>query len=334
MAAWLRFGGPRLPAETDAVIDRVAEGDLAAVITGITGETEGSGIRIWYESMPPVGRERGVVLLFMAIGGDALFWPPAFLRALTGAGYRVIRFDQRGTGASDWMRGWSRAHPYTLVDMARDAIAVLDAVGADRAHLIGLSFGGLGAQEVAILQPNRVASLTLMSTSPDPTDPTLPEPRVARLALRAIRGLPLLRYRLRGGPHALVKERIAKIISLNGPEGLDVAEVAALVLYDLRERHGMNLRAPVQHQSAVAATRPWTAALATLAVPTLVVHGTDDDVVPIEHGRRLAASIPGAAHLWLAGVGHVFPYPASAGVEGAILAHLDSAGRDPTTGRR
>ena len=220
--AWLRFGGPRLPAEIDAVIDQVAEGDLAGVVTGTTGETDASGIRIWYELIPPGGRERGVVLLFMALGGDALFWPPAFLRALSGAGYRVIRFDQRGTGASDWMPGWSRAHPYTLVDMARDAVAVLDAAGTERAHLIGLSFGGMVAQEVAILQPHRVASLTLMSTSPDPTDPTLPEPRVGRLALRAIRGLPLLKYRLRGGPHALVKERIAKIISLNGPKGIDV----------------------------------------------------------------------------------------------------------------
>ena len=122
-------------------------------------------------------------------------------------------------------------------------------------------------QEVAILQPQRVASLTLMSTSPDPTDPTLPEPRVGRLALRVIRGLPLLKYRLRGGPHALVKERIAKIISLNGPEGIDVAEIAALVLYDLRERHGVNLQGALQHQAAVAATRPRSAALAMLCRP-------------------------------------------------------------------
>ena len=167
-----------------------------------------------------------------------------------------------------------------------------------------------------------------MSTSPDPTDPTLPEPRVGRLALLAIRGLPLLRYRLRGGPRSLVKERIAKIISLSGPEGVDVEENAALVLYDLRERHGVNLGAPLQHQASVAATRPRTAALATLAVPTLVVHGTDDDVMPFEHGRRLAAMIPDAAHLWLEGVGHVFPYPVSADVEGEILAHLDLACRD------
>lgn len=329
LAAWLRFGGPRLPAGIDAVIDRLAASDLEGVVTGTTGETEASGIRIWYESIPPVGPERGTILLFISLGGDGILWPPAFLRVLRDAGYRVIRFDQRGTGASDWMPEWSREHPYTLVDMARDAIAVLDATGTERAHLIGLSFGGMVAQEVAILQPHRVASLTLMSTSPDPTDPTLPEPRVGRLALLAIRNLPLLRYRLRGGPSALVKERIAKIISVTGPEGVDVEENAALVLYDLRTRNGLNLRALRQHQAAVAATRSRAAALATLAVPTLVVHGTDDDLLPFEHGRRLAASIPDAAHLWLDGVGHVFPYPPSAGVEGAILAHLDSAAEGP-----
>jgi pimeloyl-ACP methyl ester carboxylesterase len=215
--------------------------------------------------------------------------------------------------------------------MARDAIAVLDATGTDRAHLIGLSFGGMVAQEVAILQPRRVASLTLMSTSPDPTDPTLPEPRVGRLALLAIRNLPLLKYRLRGDPRSLVKERIAKIISVTGPEGVDVEENAALVLYDLRERKGLNLRALRQHQAAVAATRPRAASLAKLAVPTLVVHGTEDDLIPFEHALRLAASIPDATHLWLDGVGHVFPYPASADVEGAILSHLESSARDRGT---
>jgi len=325
IVGWIRYGGPRLPADSDEIIDRVTHSALKDVVTGRTGETDVSGVRIWYESIPPVGPERGVLLLLMAIAGDALFWPPAFIRAFTTVGYRVVRFDQRGTGASDWVEGWDRAHPYSLIDMARDAIAVLDATGTERAHLVGLSLGGFVAQEIAILRPDRVASLTLMSTSPDPTDPSLPGPRVGRLALRAIRGLPLLKYRLRGGERNLVKERIAKTISVNGPDSIDVAEIAELVIYDLRERRGVNVKALLQHQAAVAATRSRTSALGELHVPTLVVHGTADDVVPVEHGRRLAALIPHAAHLWLDGVGHVFPYPAQAGVERRIVAHLDSA---------
>ena len=326
LAGWIRYGGPRLPSDTDEIIDRVTRSALRDVITGRTGETDASGCRIWFESIPSAVPERGVVLLLMAIAGDALFWPPAFIRALTTAGYGVVRFDQRGTGASDWLEGWDRAHPYTLVDMARDAIAVLDAAGVERAHLVGLSLGGFVAQEVAILRPGRVVSLTLMSSSPDPTDPALPEPRVGRLALRAVRSLPLLKYRLRGGERDLVKERIAKMVSVNGYDGIDVAEIAELVIYDLRERRGVNLKALRQHQVAVAATRSRTSALRDLHVPTLVVHGTADEVVPIEHGRLLAALIPDAAHLWLDGVGHVFPYPAKAGVESRIVAHLDAAG--------
>ena len=330
LVGWIRYGGPRLPADADEIIDRVMRSDISSVIEGRTGQTDASGVGIWYESIPSVGPERGVVLLLMAIAGDALFWPPAFIRALTTAGYRVIRFDQRGTGASDWVAGWDRAHPYSLVDMARDAIAVLDAAGAERAHLVGLSLGGFVAQELAILRPDRVASLTLMSTSPDPTDAALPGPRVGRLALRAIRGLPLLKYRVLGGERNLVKERIAKTISVNGADGIDVAEIAELVIYDLRERRGVNIKALRQHQAAVAATRSRTSVLRELHVPTLVVHGTDDDVVPIEHGRRLAALIPDAAQLWLDGVGHVFPYPVQAGVESRIVAHLDTAGATGT----
>ena len=103
LAAWLRFGGPRLPAGIDAVVDGVATSDLEGVVTGTTGETDASGIRIWYESIPAVGRERGTILVFISLGGDAILWPPEFLWALSGAGYRVIGFHQRGTGASDWI---------------------------------------------------------------------------------------------------------------------------------------------------------------------------------------------------------------------------------------
>ena len=135
-AAWLRFGGPRLPAGTDAVIDQVAESDLA--------RRHGHHRRDGCERHPhlvrvdppdgPGTRRRNAL---HRPRGRAIFWPPAFLRELSCEGYRVIRFDQRGTGASDWMPGWSREHPYTLVDMARDAIAVLDATGTERARLIG-----------------------------------------------------------------------------------------------------------------------------------------------------------------------------------------------------
>lgn len=323
LVAWVLRGGPRLPSDTDAIIERVSHSDLSHVVAGETGHADASGVRIWYETIPSRVPEKGVVLLNISMGGNSLFWPPSFIRGLTAAGYRVIRYDQRGTGASDWMVDWSRKHPYSLLDMAADAIAVLDAEQAEMAHLIGLSLGGFVAQEIAIAHPDRVASLTLMSSAADPTDAGLPGLRIGPLLRSALVGLPLLRYRLMGGEKNLVKEVIAKTISAYGDEGVDIEELAELVLYDLRHRRGINLRAVLQHQAAVTVTRSRYKLLPRLRIPTLVVHGTADTFVPIEHAHKLVELIPGARHLWLDGVGHQFPYPDMTAATHAIISHLD-----------
>lgn len=325
LAAWFLRGGPRLPRGTAAIIDRVSRGDLAHVVAGETGYAESSGVRIWYEAIPPEGPEQGTVLLSMALAGDALFWPPSFIRALTAAGYRVIRYDQRGTGASDWMANWDRKHPYSLLDMAADTIAVLDALQVEHAHLIGLSLGGFVAQETGIAHPDRVASLTLMSSAADPTDANLPWVRVGPLLRSTLAGLPLLRYRILGGEKNLVKEIIAKTISANGYENLNVEEMTELVLYDRRYRRGINLRAILQHQVAVAITRSRYELLPNIRVPVLVIHGTADTFLPIEHARKIVDLIPQAQHLWLEGVKHQFPYPNMPAVTQAVVSHLDHA---------
>lgn len=209
LAAHRMSRAPRLPPGTERTIARIRAGPVTGVVNGESGHAQSGAVRIWYESIPPVGAEKGVVLLSSSLGVGSLFWPPDFLRTLSAAGYRVVRYDHRGTGASSWMTGWSRKHPYSLIDMANDAIAVLDALRIDRVHLIGLSLGGFVAQEVAIAYPERVESLTLMSTSADPTDTSLPGPQLWPLIRSATAGLPLLRYRLLGGETNLVKEMLA-----------------------------------------------------------------------------------------------------------------------------
>lgn len=325
LATYVLRGGPRLPPDTDAIIERVSRGDLSHVVAGATGFADSSGVRIWYENIPPTGAQRGVVLLNSPMAGDALFWSPGFIRTLSGAGYRVVRYDQRGTGASDWIENWSRKAPYTLVEMAGDAVAVLDAVAVERAHVVGFSLGGFVAQELAIAHPDRVASLTLMSTSADPTDGSLPGPRVGWFLMSALGRLPLLRYRLRGGEQNLARQRVAGWIAFCGDDSLDVGELAEVVLYDLRERRGVNRRAVIQHHAAVTATRSRYQRLAALTAPTLVVHGTADPILPIDHGQKLSEVIPWAQHLWLEDIGHQFPYPRRLGVVDAVIAHLDQA---------
>lgn len=325
---WFLRGGPQLPSGTDEIIKQVAQSDLSHVVSGETGYVTSHGVRIWYESIPANNVKsgasvKGTVLLSFGMGGDALFWPQSFIRALTSSGYRVIRYDQRGTGNSDWIRDWSWKQPYTLTDMAADALVVLDELRVEKAHVVGLSLGGFVSQEVAIAYPERVASLTLMSTTADPGDPALPAMRTADLLRRSLAELPIARYRLLGGEVNLVKERLAKTISRNGDKDLEVEDVAASVLYDLRFRHGINLRAPLQHLVAVWSTRSRYELLTGLEVPTLIIHGTDDSVVPIEHADKLAELIPGARQLRLNGVGHECPYPGMDAVAREIIAHLE-----------
>lgn len=320
LAAYVVFGGPKLPPDTDAVIEKVLQSELPPVIRGATGFATSDGLRIWYESITPATEPKGVVLLNMSMAVDALKWPPAFIRAFTDAGYHVIRYDYRGTGMSDWVEHWDSKHPYSLMDMAEDAVAVLDALNVERAHLVGMSLGGMVAQEIAIHHPERVFSLTLMSTSGYAADPQLPSLSLWYLFTSIVQGLPNIKYRLMGGEKNLIKDRLAKMIGA-GIE-VDAQETAEVVAYDLRERKGINIRALLQHRAASDASGSRYERLKMLEVPTLVIHGTDDKMFPVDHGKRVAELIPGAEALWLEGVGHVFPYPNMGSVNARIHSHL------------
>ncbi|TVR59866.1 MAG: alpha/beta hydrolase [Spirochaetaceae bacterium] len=331
LVLFIAFGGPTLPADTDRMVDEVSRADLSHVVAGTTGMADSNGVRIWYESIDPEATPKGTVLLCLSMGGNALYWPPSYIRAFLDAEYSVIRYDHRDAGMSDRIVEWDRKNPYSLIEMAADGVAVLDALEVGKAHVVGLSLGGMVAQEIAVACPDRVASLTLMSTSGDATDPDLPGLSTRYLLGSAFKGLPLLKYRLLGGERNRVKEIIAKMSSVVGPDELDMREMAEVVLYDLRERRGVNMNAVLRHQAAVAATRGRHALLGSLSVPTLVIHGTDDRMLPFDHGKKLADSIPTAERIFLDGVGHVFPYPGMSSVTERIISFIDRA-TEPDTG--
>jgi pimeloyl-ACP methyl ester carboxylesterase len=313
---------PKLPPETDAIIDRVMQNELPELVTGETGYAMSSGVRIWYERISPQGVPRGTILLIMSNGASALEWPQSFLETYVDAGYRVVRFDHRGTGLSDLLKDWSRKNPYSVADMATDAIAVLDALSEKKAHVIGLSMGGMVAQEVAIQSPERVASLTLLMTSGDVGDPDLPGLTSRYILTQLFKGLPLLQYRLRGGEKNLIKERVAKMVAMGDPAALNIQEMAEIVLYDERNRTGVNISAAFQHQMAVTISGSRHEKLKQVNVPTLVMHGTADQLMPVEHGKKLVESIAGAKGLWIEGMGHIWPFPDMPRINEAILSHL------------
>jgi len=294
------------PEGAEQVIADTIAAPLPELVRGESGHASSDGLSIWFESLKPGRQARGTVLLIIGISNDAFGWPRSLIDALLGEGYRVVRFDNRGTGLSDWDTSGTGSHPYSLLDMASDGVAVLDALGIERAHIVGASMGGMIAQEFAAAFPDRTASLTAIMSSGHIEDPALPG--MSRRTTKALVKTKM-RYGLFGAETNRVRLHLAnRMILMGGADyELDVREVAESVLYNLRKRRGYNVRATIEHQTAVRLSGSRYAALADLRVPTLIIHGKDDPLVPIAHGRRLVDAIPGASGLWLDNMGHDIP---------------------------
>lgn len=320
-AGFIYVSGPKPPASAERVIDEVLRAQLPELVTGRTGFASNGSVRIWYEAIEPTERPKGTIILVMGISADALGWPDYFLKGLVDGGYSVIRYDHRGTGLSDWMDNWDSKHPYSLDDMAADALAVLDALEIEEAHVVGVSMGGMIAQTLAIQYPSRVLSLTSMMSSGDVTDPSLPP-----LSRDVVNGLVRahLKYGLVPTERNTVRMHIVVRQLLMG-HAIDDAHmrcVAQQVLYSLRRRKGFNRNVSPQHLAATAASGSRHAALRKLTLPTLIVHGMSDPFVPLAHGRKTADSIRHASTLWVPGMGHYIPQEFSAVLVGRILEHL------------
>ena len=242
---------------------------------------ETDGTRLYWE-------EAGAgeaVLLVMGLGMAATGWwrtIPVLARR-----FRVLAFDNRGSGRSGCPRG-----PYTLAQLVGDALAVLDAAGEARAHVYGISLGGMIAQELALRAPERVRSLVLGATSAGGADHEPPDDETTGF-LRRRAAMP-------------AEEGVwASIPYLYGTATL--ARAAGRVAEDVEQR----LRFPLdsrgyQAQLAAAATHDVSARLTAIGAPALVLHGDADRIVPVGNGRRLADGLPKASYRELAGAGHLY----------------------------
>ncbi|MFK7925338.1 MAG: alpha/beta fold hydrolase [Bacteroidia bacterium] len=311
-----------LPAEAERIIAAAVESP-SVPLQGKEGYAYNGETKIWYEVIEPqaVDSIKGSLLLIMGISNDALGWPQYFLDPLVEAGYRVIRYDNRATGLSDWGEDWDEANSYTLTDMAADGIAVLDQLNVEKAHIIGVSLGGMIAQETALAFPERVISLTSMLSSANMADDSLPG-----INMDIIQELILaqIRYGLLPGEANQVRLMISVRQSLQGDKDypIDLEGTAQAVLYNLRERNGMNNQAFKQQSAAVMSSGSREEALQELQIRTLIVHGTADPLIPFAHGQKCAQLIPGAKHLWVEGMGHDIPAAVSPQILTAIFAHL------------
>ena len=271
-----------------------------------------TGIELAYED---IGEGEPLVLI-MGIGTQLIHWPDGFCQHLVELGYRVIRFDNRDVGLSSKLDGIRTAPPtklirrallglpvsapYTLVDMAADTVGLLDALGIERAHVVGASMGGMIAQTMAIHHPARVRSLTSIMSNTGERRHSIADPRATKALLT-----PAPRTREQAEDRALhVLRAIGGDLDKFPIDEDRIREVASLA-FD----RGVYPQGFVRQLAAICASEPRTAALARVRVPTAVIHGTRDPLVRPVGGRATARAIPGAKLRMIEGMGHSLPAP-------------------------
>jgi pimeloyl-ACP methyl ester carboxylesterase len=244
-------------------------------------------------------REDPAMLLIMGRSGSMDFWQDELCERLAAGGRFVIRYDLRDTGRSvHYPVGAPR---YSGSDLVADAVGLLDALGLARAHLVGLSMGGAFAQVAALDHPDRVASLTLIATSPAGPDPDLPKMTDESVAQFTALAAPDW-----SDPDSVVEYGVAFSRVLAG-RGRPFDADGTRALWRRAVARSVSMKASFANHGAIDGTDRWRERLGEVRAPTLVIHGTDDPVFPPAHGAALAAEIPGAELLLLEGVGHELP---------------------------
>ena len=270
-----------------------------------------NGIEIEYETLG--AKSNPAILLIMGLGAQLTLWSDAFCEGLAAKGFYVVRFDNRDCGLSTDFDSWGQADlpaaimklmtgkkieaPYLVGDMAADAVGLVEALGLERAHMIGASMGGMIAQVAAAKYPARTRSLvSIMSTS---SRPGLPQGKPE--AIKATLERPATSDRETMVRHYMMLRRT--IGSPAYPES--DAEMRRLVERNIDRRY---YPAGVGRQYlAILASGDRVELLKTVKVPTLVIHGADDPLLPQEGGRDVAALVPGAQLEIYPGMGHDLP---------------------------
>lgn len=281
----------------------------------------GDGITLCYDTFGDPSNP--TLLLVMGLGAQMISWYDELCEEFAAKGFHVVRFDNRDAGLSTFLPepvdvfqvmqliggGEPADGPYLLSDMARDAIGLLDHLGVAQAHVVGASLGGMIAQTMAIEHPERLASLTsIMSTT---GDPDVGQPTAVALGV-LLAPPPQTRDEM--------AERRVKAAEAWGSTGLwDEAEVRQHAFDSYDRKHDP---AGVARQLvAILASGSRTEALRTLEVPTLVIHGTFDNLVAPTGGERTAEAIPDAKLLLVEGMGHDLPKALWPQVVDAITTH-------------
>lgn len=292
-----------------------------------------NGIDIEIEDSGPdaSGQPRPAVLLIMGLGMQLVAWPPVLVQALVDAGFRVIRLDNRDIGLSQkfdhlgkpnlvwasikYKLGLAVKSPYSLQDMAADALAVLDALQVDKAHVVGVSMGGMIAQRIALAAPARVLSLTSIMSSSGARGLPQAEPRVMRVLLS----------RPAASDADSVINHYVRLFKAIGSPGFPVDNSELREQIALAVKRSFHPAGVLRQMAAIVADSRRATELAGLRVPTLVLHGKADPLVPFACGEDTAQRIPGARLVGIEGMGHDLPAGVVERVLEPLIVHLKVA---------
>ncbi len=284
----------RAPTETPVV-----SGELLAPV--------GNEVELCYQTYGDADGEP--LLLVMGLGGPMTWWDDDLCRLLAMEGFYVVRYDNRDTGRSTRIRarvtrsqlvrafgGRNVRTPYSMADLAGDAVALLDHLGLESAHIAGISMGGMIAQTVAIEHPRRVRSLTSIMSTTGKRTVGWQDPRL----------IPALIAPRKPGRESYVETSVAfwdVIGSPSYPHDREVLRDRAGVTFD----RGYSASGVMRQMLAILTQPDRSHRLRSLRVPALVVHGLADKMVHVSGGRSTAAAIPGAELVLVDGMGHDLP---------------------------
>jgi pimeloyl-ACP methyl ester carboxylesterase len=290
--------------------------------------TAANGIELEYDTFGD--RSAPPLLLVMGLGAQMVLWEDEFCAALAERGFFVVRFDNRDIGQSTQLdaagvpnifvamqaaaTGQPMSAPYTLADMADDTVALMTALDMERAHVVGASMGGMIVQTLAIRHPTRLLSATsIMSTT---GDPALPQATPAAMAA------------LLTPPPSDREGNVARNVEawrVIGSPGFPFDEDRMRGLLGLSFDRGYHPNGVARQLVAIVASGDRTKALHSVMVPTLVIHGDADPLIPVAGGHATAEAVPGATLLVIEGMGHDLPVGTWPPIIDAISKHAAHA---------
>ncbi|GAB3264813.1 alpha/beta hydrolase [Alteromonas gracilis] len=285
-----------------------AEPDQQPAVSAELFAPVGGGVELCYQTFGDPEDEP--LLLVMGLGGPMNWWDPDLCLRLAAQGFFVVRYDNRDTGRSTKLRdhrvrrtqlvtafvGRGSTPPYTLDDLAQDAFGLMDHLGWESANVVGVSMGGMIVQTMALAHPERVRSMTSIMSTVGRRTVGWQHPRL----------LPML-IAPRGPGREIYADGSAAMWAVIGspayPTDLEASRERALETYD----RGFSATGVMRQMLAILNQPDRTRDLASLRVPTLVVHGDSDKMVHVSGGRATAEAIPGAELMLVKGMGHDMP---------------------------